>query len=468
MRRTLFVLLSLVILAVPAAAKRPDIGPTPPLKFTPPKPEKIVLPNGGSVYLMEDHRLPVISLSIMMRSTPVFEPADKVGLFGLFSEVWRAGGTKNLTPDELNDQLEYMASSVDTSTDEEMARVSMWSLSKNFDATYTLFLDVLKAPRFDAEQLSLAKAKAMEAQRRKNDDPGSIARRAFRDVSYGPTHVYARNPTNASIDKINRSDFEKLYASIYAPNDAIVVLTGDFNKNEMLGRLNTLFGAWPNRAQSLPAYDYEVVAPLQGNIFLVEKDITQSRVSMGRRGVARHNPDHFALNIADYILGGGGTSRLFAQIRSRLGLAYSVGSFVTEPKGTGLLGVGGQTKATTTGAMIKAFYNELDRFSSAAPSDHELGLAKDATKNSFVFKFNSPAQIANEKASLDFYGFPADYLDKFLERIAAVGKNDVLNVARKYYVKDAMKVMVVGNRALFDEEFKTLGEPVLIPIEKID
>jgi predicted Zn-dependent peptidase len=184
-------------------------------------------------------------------------------------------------------------------------------------------------------------------------------------------------------------------------------------------------------------------------------------------GVARHNPDHFRLVVADYILGGGGASRLFGQIRSRLGLAYAVGSFILEPEGPGVIGLGAQTKAASTVQIVQAIRAELEKFNSAEPSAEELKLAKDAIGNSFIFNFDSPAAIASQKADLEFYGYPKNYLDTYLHNIRAVRGADVLKTAKTYYVPGQMKILVVGDQSKFGGPLNQAGEVVTIPLESI-
>ncbi len=464
MKRALFVVL---LLAGSAYAKPPDVGPVAPLKFTPAEPTRLVLSNGAVAYLLEDHELPLISISVKMRTSPADEDESQAGLLGMAGDVWRSGGTALHKPHQLDEELERMASEIETKMNYEEAVISLNTLTQNRSRSLALFVDVLLRPGFDAEQVSIAKSKMNEALRRKNDDPANVGRRAFRDVIFGEHHIYAREVNERSVKKIGRADLLRAHKRIIVPDEAIIIAVGDFKTDELVKELEAALAPWKKTGRSVGRYDYALRNPPEGAIFFVQKDINQSRVTAGRLGVARHHPDHFKLMIADYILGGGGASRLFGQIRSRLGLAYAVGSFVLEPRGPGIIGLGAQTKAASTAQIITAINEELKKFSEAPPTDEELKLAKDSISNSFIFNFNSPAAIAAQKADLEFHGYPADYLETFLANVAAVSGADVLNTAKAYYTPEKMKILVVGDKNKLGTPLNQLGNVVEIPLESI-
>lgn len=464
---TLAMTLLLMFMVVPIEARPPEIGPVPELKFTPREPERKVLSNGIVAYLIEDHELPLITLSIKMKTTPALEAEQKAGLMGLFGTIWRAGGTTTHTPEKLNELLERMATNIETNSSYETAGISVDTLSKNKSASLALFADILLKPRFDEAQIALSKGKALEAIRRKNDDPGNIGRRAFRDVIYGEDHIYAREADEKSLKNLSRKDLAGLHKTMIVPDGAILVAAGDFKTAELIAELEILLKDWKPSGRKLPTYDYSVKDTRPEEIFFVRKAVSQSRVTMGRVGVARHSPDHFRLTVADYILGGGGASRLFGQIRSRLGLAYAVGSFFSEYEGPGIIAVGAQTKASTTIEIIEATRVELKKFSSVPPSSDELKLAKDALINSFVFNFDSPAEIVAQKADLEFYGYPRNYLETYLDNVRGVSADDVLRVGKTYYLPEQMKVIVIGDPQKFGKSLTEIGKVEEILLEEI-
>lgn len=458
-------LLAMTVFCTTLYAKPPDTGPIPPLVFTPPTPERVALKNGAVVYLLEDHELPLVSLRLQFKVDPALWDPSKVGTSAVLSEVWRSGGTKNRTPDQLNEELERMASSVEVSVGPEEAEVSMNSLTRNVPATLEIFADVLMNPAFGNSQFTLAKGKLLENVRRKNDDPGNIARRAFRDVLYGPTHLYARDATEPSVGAIRRADLGALHKKILYPDTAVIAVSGDFKKEEMVALLDSLFNDWSASGKGIAPYDYAPQNAPEGNLFMVSKNINQSRVYIGQLGFTRHNPDHFAMTIADFILGGGSTSRLFTEVRSKRGLAYSVGSFFSVYTGAGIVAVGGQTKTESTVEFIEALKTEIQKMKHAPPTLKEMDLAKESFTNSFVFLYDSKEKIVSQRAGLEFHGYPKDYLETYLSKINQVSTGDVQRVIGKYFSNDQLKTMVVGDAK---ELRGKLPGVVEIPLEKLD
>jgi zinc protease len=232
--------------------------------------------------------------------------------------------------------------------------------------------------------------------------------------------------------------------------------------------LNRRFNAWPRTGRVVPAYDYAPKNPVKGNVFFVHKEFTQSRFTVGRLGLDQHNPDHFAVELADYILGGSGPSRLFNEIRSRQGLAYMVGSFSLERRGTGLVGAVCQTKAESTALALAGVREQMNKMAAGPIRDEEVSLAKDAILNSFVFRVNSRANVVEQEAGYEFEGFPAGYLAAYPSHVNAVNKEEIQRVAKKYYAPDGLTILVVGDRAKLGDGLKKFGEVVEIPLEKID
>lgn len=457
-----------LLFITPAFAQPPALPPVPPLNFTPPHAERVVLKNGVVVYLLEDHELPIISLTMRMKTSPADAPQGAIDVLDVMGAVWRAGGTVSLSPDLLNERLEFQAASVETSADEDSADISMWCLSKDSAPVMNMFMDVLLHPAFDAKRLETEIARRQEDVRRKNETPNSIARRAFRDVMWGKTHAYSYNSTEASLKKINQKMLRALHKSLVVPDAAVLSVTGDFDKTVLINDLNRRFSVWPKSGRTVPPYDYSAKDPVKGKVFFVHKKFTQSRFTVGRLGLDYHNPDHFALELADYILGGGGPSRLFNEVRSRLGLAYMVGSFLMEKRGTGLVGAVCQTKMETTVEALSAVRDEMGKMAAGPIRDEEVSLAKDAILNSFVFRVNSPANVVSQEAGYEFEGFPAGYLTAYPSKVNAVTNDEIQRVAKRYYAPIGLTVLVVGDREKLGDGLKKFGDVIEIPLEKID
>ncbi len=454
---TILILSSMLFAGVPKPAA-PEI-------YVPPDAERVVLSNGVVAFLYENHELPLFDMSIRFKASPADEVPDHS--FEMLDDVWRTGGTKNLSPDALDEKLESMAASVDTNADNESLSVSVSCLSRDTEAALDVWMDVMLNPAFDSRKLAIAKGQAVEALRRKNEEPNQIGRRAFRDVIYGPNHIYASDPLPADINRISRADLIAIHRRVVAPQTAYIAAAGDFDKKALIADLERRFAHWPKTQRVDPPYDYSVSSGAVGRVFLVEKDFSQSRVSIGRLGISRHSPERYASDVADYILGGGGPSRLFGEIRSRRGLAYMVGSFVQKPTGPGMIGVISQTRAGATVAVIDAILAELKRFSSEPVTPAELELAKASMVNANVFNFDLPYKIASAHANMEFFGFEPDELKTKPKKILAVTREEVLAMGKKYYDPANLKIVVVGDPKKFDGSLDKFGKVEKIPLDSI-
>jgi zinc protease len=449
--------LFLCLVCVPSAfAKAPDLGPFPPLRFQVPRPVTAVLSSGATVYILEDHELPLFSVSVLIRTGSLFDPPQKIGLGEVFAEVFRTGGTKSMPPEALNRELELMAASLEAGMNPEEMTVGLSALSRDFDRVMEIFQDVMRRPAFRREAFSLEKAKMIEGIRRRNDDPGNLARRTFRKLFYGKTHPRGWEPELSTVQPITRDDLFKFYGAYFHPDRMIFAVSGDIRAKEVIRRLESLLnglGASPEGPPpSLPPPPH----PAPG-LNSLEKDINQSQIIMGGPGIERRSPDHFAMGVADYIIGGGASSRFFTEIRSRQGLAYSVESFSSEHAETGVVGAACETKAQSTVQAIRSIRRILRESLRDGVSGAELGFAKESLVNSFVFQFTSPDQIAGAFARLSFQGYPPDYLETYTSRLELVSGTDVLRVLRSYWDPDRMTALVVGHESGFGEKLEELG-----------
>jgi len=437
-----------------------------PVEFHPPRAERVALDNGMLIYLLEEHELPLIQMQAMIRTGSVYEPADKVGLAALTGIVMRTGGTSSISGDELDDELEFMAAGMGSGIGLDNGFASLDILKKDFDRGLALFADMLMHPAFPQEKLDLAKRQALESIRRRNDSPGGIASRRFAQRVYGPDHPFARESSVESIGRITREDLVSFHAAYYHANGVILSVSGDFEKNKMIEKIRMAFADWPSKPIALPSLP-PIRDPFQPSVNLVEKDISQTHLRIGHLGIRQADPDFFAVTLLDDILGSGGfRSRLFKTVRTNRGLAYSVGCAFTpgilEP---GMFVAYAQTKAESTDQAIAAIEGEIARIRTEPVSVEELRLSKDSFLNSFVFSFSNSAQIAARQASLEYYGFPPDYLERFRDGVVAVTGEEIQRVAQKHIHPEGMIILAVGRSDRFDQPLSKFGPVNLIPLE---
>jgi len=427
-------------------------------EFKPQEPIRVALPNGMVIFLQQDHELPLINGAIRIRGGSRDEPADKIGLAMVYGEVWRTGGTKTRTGDQLDDFLESRAAMVETNANQDSTILSWSSLKEDFDQVFPVIMDLLENPEFRQEKIDLAKRQTSGLISRRNDDIDGIARRESAKLAYGAHSPYARSPEYYTISAITREDLMSWHKRTVAPNNMILGITGDFDPVAMEARLRKAFGDMP-KGEAFVSAPIPITQPTPGIYFIEKDDVNQSVISMVDLGTDRHNPDYYAIQVMNELFGGGFSSRLFSSIRSKLGLAYDVGGGVgTAFDHTGMLRFEMGTKSGSTAAAIDALRKQIDLLVKGGVTGTELKKAKDSILNSFIFEFDSKEKVLFERMRYEFYGYPADFLERYRAGIEKVTPADVERVAKKYIHPERIAILVVGNAKEFDRSLDTLGK----------
>jgi zinc protease len=438
--------------------------PIPPLPaFKPQQPKRIELSNGMVIFLQEDHELPLINGTAQIRGGSIDEPATKVGLVDIYGEVWRTGGTKSETGDQLDDFLEVRAAKVETGGDSDSTSISFSCLKGDLDDVFKVFADVMQNPEFRADKIDIAQKEEDDGISRRNDQVGDIAHREATKLAYGAENPYARVPEYATVAAITRQDLIDWHEKYVHPNNIILGISGDFDSAAMESRLRAAFESWP-KGPAIPREQVQFSPAKPGYYLIPKEDVNQSNIRMLALGTTRDNPDYYAISVFNEAFGGGFSSRLFNDIRTKRGLAYAVGGGIGTNFGhPGILQIAIGTKSQSTIESIKAAAEDIDNLSKQPISEEEIHRAKDSILNAFVFRLDSPDKILAERMTYEFYGYPPDWLDKYQAEIKKVTAADVNRVAAKYLHKDQLAVLVVGNTKEFDKPLDTLG-----PVKQVD
>jgi zinc protease len=453
-------------LGLPAQQSKPwEKIPVPKLHdFKPQQPKRIVLKNGIILFLQEDHELPFVSGSVFIPGGARDEDPAKTGLVGLYGQAWRTSGTAKLDGDALDDLLEAKAAHIETGGDVDSTALSWDSLKGDTDQVFSLALDLLLHPKFSAEKLELAQQQEATGIVRRNDDEEEIASRESAKLVYGANSPYTRQPELATIGAVTVEDL-KAWHDRTIGGKLIVGVSGDFDPVAMEARLRAAFEALP---QVMPAPGrHDVFAgPKPGISFIDKEDVNQSNVQIVGLGTDRRNPDVPRLAVMNEILGGSFASRLFQKVRTELGLAYAVGgglSFAYDHPATFRVMV--LTKSASTVDATKAALAEIDGLTTRPFTQEELDRAKDNILNSFLFRYDSKDKVLAERVRLEFYGYPADYLETYKAALEKVTLADLSAVAKKYIHPEKLAVLVVGN----GPEIKPgLDELKLGPVQAVD
>ncbi len=468
MKRTLLPILLLTMMfaaatftTIPQAAAQAASWqqvPIPPLPaFKPQQPKRIELENGMVIFLQEDHELPLIDGTARIRGGSVNEPAGKTGLVDIYSEVWRTGGTKSQTGDQLDDFLEVRAAKVETGGGPDSTTINFSCLKADLDDVFKAFVDVLENPEFRADKIDIAQKAEGDGISRRNDDVGEIAQRETVKLAYGADNPYARVPEYSTVAAVTRQDLIDWHGRYVHPNNIILGISGDFDSAAMEARLRAAFDGWP-KGPALPKDEIQYTPAKPGYYLVPKDDVNQSTIHMVGLGTTRDNPDYYAINVFNEAFGGGFSSRLFNDIRTKRGLAYGVSGSIGSNFGhPGILQISIGTKSGTTVEAIQAADEDIDDLAKHPITDEEIQHAKDGILNAFIFRLDSPDKILGERMTYEYYGYPPDWLDKYQAEIKKVTAADVNRVGAKYLHKDQLAVLVVGNTKDFDKPLSSLG-----------
>ncbi len=437
----------------------------PPLHdFKPVQPKRIELANGLVIFLQEDHELPFINGTVLIRGGSRNEPASKVGLVSLYGQTWRTSGTASANGDVLDDRLEAKAASLETGGGAATTSLNWNSLKGDFDSVFATAMELLLKPDFKNDKLQLAKRQMEAGIARRNDDAGGIANREAAMVVYGANSPYARHAEYATVEAVTLDDLKAWHERTVLPNNMIVAVSGDFDGATMEAALRKAFEPL-QRGPAIETAKADFPGPTPGVYFADKKDVDQSNVYIVGLGTERSNPDYYALNVMNEIFSGGFGSRIVQNVRTKLGLAYSVsGNYGASYDHPGMFIVGAGTKSSSTVAATQAMLDEITRLKTVPPTADELRKAKDQVLNSFIFNYDSRDKTLNEQVTLAFYGYPTDFLEKYKAGIEKVTAADVSRVANKYIDVSKLATVVVGNESEITPALSKLGKVTTLDI----
>ncbi len=425
-----------------------------PIRFEPPAAadHRVLLKNGMVVFIAEDKALPLVNIAISVRTGSWLEPAGKEGLAALTGSQLRRGGTKTLSAEQLDEKLDFLAAQLGTGIGATSGSATLNCLADNLDEALPLLVEVLRSPRFQEDRLALAKEQSLQEMKKRNDDAADIEAREWGTLLYGEGHFTNRFPTQASLGSITRADMQAFHDRYFYPANMIAAVSGSFSRPELLKKLEAAFAGWPSPRLVIPPVS-ATIDPAAPGVYRVQKDVNQGRVSIGLPTVRRDDPDVYALEVMNEILGGSGfTSRITKTVRSDEGLAYSAGSGLAPGVFyPGRFRAGFQSKSRTVVWASDLVLREIRRIREEPVTAAELETIKNSLVQTFPSNFGSKAQSMGIFASDEYTKRDPTYWRGYRQRIEAVTAQDVQRVARKHLVPEKLIVLVVGDQAEIDK-----------------
>jgi predicted Zn-dependent peptidase len=433
----------------------PELGAPKPLTV-PPVVER-TLPNGLRLLVVEHHELPVADFVLVVRNGAEADPANRTGLATLTASLLDegAGGRDALA---IADQEAYLGVNLSTGSGWDASTVSLHAPTARLDSALALFADVALRPTFPSAELERLRAERLTDLVQLRDRGPAIADRVFPAAVFGAESPYGRplTGTEATTRAITRADVQGFYDRYFRPNNAVLIVVGDVQADDVARRVGALFGAWEQRP--VPAVSAAAAAAATAtHVILVDKPgAAQSSVRIGGVGVARSTRDFFPLLVMNTALGGSFTSRLNQNLRETHGYTYGAGSSFSMRRTPGPFTARAEIVAAKTDSALIEFMHELRAIRDTVPTD-ELEKTKRYLQLQLPGDFETTGDIAGQLIPVALYDLPLDYYTHYSEGIAGVTQADVQRVARQYIDPSRLTIVVVGDRASVEPTLRAAG-----------
>ncbi len=430
-------------------------------KFTLPAIEKTKLSNGLDVWMVRQNELPIVSMNLVLKSGGTLDPNDKSGVSSITATMLNQGTTSRSAVDIANG-LQSIGASVNAGAGWDSTNVSMQTLTKNLDQALNIYSDIVVNPSFPNTELDIIRRRAIGGFALRRANPAAVSDLVYNKVLYG-NQPYSRQLTGdeKSVKAMTRDDLVKFYTTNYHPNNATLIVVGDVDKKTLMPKLEKAFAGW--KAGDVPAMTMTKIEMAgKPGIYVVDKPgAPQSSVSIGQVGVDRSNPDYFALQVMNSILGGGGTGRLFMNLREDKGYTYGAYSRFVYRRGAGPFSASGEIQTRSTKEAVVEFIKEINGIRGGIPvTQTELETNKQSIIRGYPQGFETVGQISNQLSNLVIYGLPDSYFNDFISKVNAVTLQDVSRVANKYLTPDKMAIVIVGDKSAIEPGLKELKMPI--------
>lgn len=434
----------------------PPLAPRP---LNLPNPFGTTLSNGLGLVVVEDKRLPLISFRLAFRAGDANDPEGLPGLSDMMSHLLTEG-TVNHTSRQIAEEVERFGATLAVGSSSDFSTVAASALSVYADEILTLLADVTLRATFPQNEIDLARENTKQLLIQQRAQPNFLASERMSQVMFGK-HPYSRlSPTPETLDAMTRENLSKFRESIYIPNNAVLMAVGDVEREEIIARLEELFGDW--KPGTLPDLNFPAPPKLTARaIYVVDRPgSAQSNIVIANAGITRTDDDYFPMLLMHTILGANASSRLFMNLREEKGYTYGAYSNLDARRLTGTFRATAEVRTPVTGASLHEFFYELNRIRDDAVSAEELKNAKAYLSGVFPIRIETQDGLIDQLVSIRMYDLPSDYLKTYREQINGVTREDIQRVAQRYVTPDRAAVVIVGDAAEISEQVKPYSETI--------
>ncbi len=480
LKRSFHLLCILASLAVPAAAQKTEPSHKSPAtaKQQPPPPEAVrpfsfpkfetkKLANGLTVFVIEDHRQPLVSCELVVNAGGIAHSTAKAGLASLTGDLLRQGTTSRSAQDTAR-TIDGVGGSLSIRTDDDTTQVSATVMKSSEDLGIELLADVVLNPVFKQEELDRLLRQRLSSLQIEYSDPEYLAPVSAARVIFGE-HPYAFpvEGTPQTLASIKRQDIVQFHREFYSPAGAVLAISGDITPGEGFAKADKYFGKWTTAAPK-PMPVSALPAPSRSVLIVDKPDAVQTQIVVGELGIPRNDPDYFPLLIANQIFGGSFNSRLNMKLRAQEGLTYGARSNFDTERQSGMFRVSTFTRTAETAKAVQMVLELLKEFRQNPVTESEMKEAKAYLIGSFAIGSETPGQVASRVLTAAIHGLPANYWDKYRENIQAVTTEQAAAAAARHIDPAKVAIVAVGNSKDFAKSLESLGPTRKIVFSDLD
>ena len=445
----------LVAQQAPERSAPPKPGPPPTVNV--PTVQKRTLSNGLAVWIVALHKVPVVHVSLVVKSGSGTDPKGKYGVANLTADMLDEGAGSR-TALQIADAIDYLGANLSTESTSDASSIDLHVPVARLAEALPIMADVALRPTFPDEELKRVREDLLTSFIEAEDDPESLIQFAFPRLVFGSQHRYGTLSlgTAATVKSLTTADLRQFHSQHFVPANSLLIVTGDVSTADAVTRLETTFGGWKGAA---PAATTIPAAPqlTSRQVYIIDKPgAAQSQVRIGWIGVPRSTPDYFALRVLNTILGGSFTSRLNQNLREEHGYAYGAGSAFDMRASAGPFYASAGVQTDKTSDALNEFFNELEAIRKPIPPD-EVEKAKNFLALLLPRNFETTERVAGSLAQLFIYNLPGDYYATYTQRIRAVTPADLQRVAERYIQPDKFAIVVVGDRKVIEPGITALN-----------
>jgi predicted Zn-dependent peptidase len=436
------------------------------LKVSLPKAFETTLPDGMRVIVLENHKLPTFAMQMFVLSGGLSDPANQPGIAQYAAAMLREG-TKTRTSKQISEAVESLGSTLSASSglSSQLSTVSAGGLTENFDQIMELFADVIQNPSYPADELNTLKGRALAQLRFQRSQPDFLANEMFSKVMYGDHPAGRVSQKPEQIQSLTPEILRQFHSTYYKPNNAIFAIVGDVKPAEVVAKLEKSFAGW-QRGDTPPLNLPKVSDPSRSKIYLIDRPgAEQTNLIIGNLAIERNDPDYYAMDVMNQVLGGGASARLFLNLREDKGYTYGAYSGFSASKYRGVFRSSADVQTDVTKASIDEMINEYKRIRDEKIPADEFDRAKRTIIGSFALQLESPLSLLSNIVTQKVYSLPADYWDTYPQKIASVTAEDVQRVAQKYLDLGKLQIIAVGDAKRIAEGLKKFGDVALYDTE---